>query len=72
MSRRPRRLALSGAALLALAACAAPEPEPRRHQLSRDHPLVGRIWELAGGRFMPEAEVVRRLTKADYVMLGEK
>ncbi len=72
MSRRPRRLALAAAGLLALAACAAPAPEPWRHQLSRDHALVGRIWEVAGSRFMPEAEVVRRLTKADYVMLGEK
>ena len=72
MSRDLLRRALGGAALLALAACAAPAPEPWRHQLSRDHALVGRIWKVAGGRFMPEAEVVRRLTKADYVMLGEK
>ena len=65
-------LVLSSAALLALAACAAPRPEPWRHQLSRDHALVGRIWEVAGGRFIAEAEVVRRLTAAEYVMLGEK
>ncbi len=72
MSRGLLGRALGSAALLALAACAVSAPEPWRHQLSRDHPLVGRIWEVAGGRFIPEAELVRRLIEAEYVMLGEK
>ncbi len=70
MSRRPRRLALAGAALIALAACA--EPGAWHHDLAAEHPLVGRIWDVAGARFIAEAEAIARLAKADYVMLGEK
>lgn len=38
----------------------------------RDHRLVGRIWDVAGERFVDEVTVVARVAEARYVLLGEK
>ena len=70
MSRRRRPVRFAAASLLLLAACAG--PEPWRHRFGLDHPLTGRIWDVAGTRFMTEAELAARLAAADFVMLGEK
>jgi uncharacterized iron-regulated protein len=40
--------------------------------IGREHRLVGRIWDVAGGRFVDEAAVVARIVEARYVLLGEK
>ena len=40
--------------------------------LDRDHPLVGRIWDVAHQRFVPRSEVEAAIAKAKYVLLGEK
>jgi uncharacterized iron-regulated protein len=41
-------------------------------RLDRDHPLVGRIWDVAGERFVAEAELLGRLAAARLVLLGEQ
>ncbi len=40
--------------------------------LHRDHPLTGRIWDVKGGRFVDEAELLRALAEARFVVLGER
>jgi uncharacterized iron-regulated protein len=37
----------------------------------RDHPLVGRIWDTRGGRFVEREEVVTHLNSARFALLGE-
>jgi len=39
-------------------------------KLDRDHPLVGRIWSVRGGRFVEEREMLAGMR--GYVLLGEK
>jgi len=68
--------------LLALAAGCAPRFDPRlvdapiagRTWVSteqRGHPLVGKIWQPASGRFVDEATLVAAVTGSDFVALGE-
>ncbi|HVO92836.1 MAG TPA: ChaN family lipoprotein [Terriglobales bacterium] len=40
--------------------------------LGRDHPLTGRIWEVASGRFIDRQSLVTHLARADFVLLGER
>ena len=39
--------------------------------LFRDHPLVGRIWDVRGARWIEEATLEASLARADFVLLGE-
>jgi uncharacterized iron-regulated protein len=60
--------------LTGLAACATAQVAvgPWQAPLAREHPLVGRVWDVrAAGFVMPEA-MVRRLTASRFVLLGEK
>ena len=77
----PNRLA-AASALVLLAACASrPNPKLVREPISaertwvserhRDHPLVGKIWDQRGQRFVDEAALSTAIAGADYVMLGE-
>jgi uncharacterized iron-regulated protein len=36
-----------------------------------DHPLVGKVWDVAAEQFIPPAALYRRLQRADLVLLGE-
>jgi uncharacterized iron-regulated protein len=59
----------------ALAACAtAPRPTgaPWQAALGRDHPLTGRIWNVAAERFLDEPALIARLVGARFALLGEK
>ncbi len=50
------------------------EPSASRTWLStlyRDHPLVGKIWDGKGGRFVDEAALSEALAAADLALLGE-
>jgi uncharacterized iron-regulated protein len=79
----PRPLLPLAAALCASASLAcAPKPaklvaQPvaaSRHWIStgqRDHPLVGKIWDVGAGRFTDEAALVAALAGADFATLGE-
>lgn len=40
--------------------------------LGRDHPLAGRLFDVAAGRFVQETELVERLAGRRFVLLGEK
>ncbi len=51
------------------------EPDPFRdwqHRFGLDHPLLGRIWSAADGRWVSEGELLLALGDASYVLLGEK
>ena len=66
-----RRLAAATLCLCLLAACAAPAPPPWQSTELRDHPLAGRIWQVATGRFINRDDLARALVNADAVLLGE-
>jgi uncharacterized iron-regulated protein len=40
--------------------------------IGREHRLVGRIWDVAAGRFADHATIMTRIAEARYVLLGEK
>jgi uncharacterized iron-regulated protein len=40
--------------------------------IAQDHPLVGRIWDVAAGAFIDSAALVEHLTGGRFVLLGEK
>lgn len=61
------------AALLALATGCVPALGPVREATrGRDHPLAGRIWDVAGRRFIDQPALLERLARARFVILGEK
>lgn len=45
---------------------------PWQSAVGREPRLVGRIWDVAGGRFVDEEAVVARMAETPYVLLGEK
>jgi uncharacterized iron-regulated protein len=55
-------------ALLLLAGCAAVPPGTLR---DTDHPLAGRLWDVAAQGFIDEAELLRRAAPAEALLLGE-
>jgi uncharacterized iron-regulated protein len=77
-----RGLFLSAA--LALLGCATPQTQVRpapsgvtpaeswRAPLDRDHPLVGKIWDVQARAFVEPAAVFARAAKARFVLLGER
>lgn len=50
----------------------APLREGWASTLHREHPLAGRIWDVKGHRFVDEAELLRALVAARFVVLGER
>jgi uncharacterized iron-regulated protein len=54
--------------LLLLAGCAAVPPGTLR---DTDHPLAGRLWDVATQNFIDEAELLRRAAPAEALLLGE-
>lgn len=46
--------------------------EPWSSTLALDHALVGRIWDVAGARFIDAPTLLARLGAARFVLLGEK
>lgn len=71
----PVRRGLCVAAVVAVGGCAntviAPPADWETTMLA-DHPLTGRIWSVAGQRFVSPAAVAGALADADFVLLGEK
>ena len=57
--------------LVGLVPGASPE-ESWQAPLRQDHPLVGRIWDVAAGVFIDRATLVDRLRQGRFVLLGEK
>jgi uncharacterized iron-regulated protein len=77
-ARRSRALVPRGlaVALALVASCAAIQPDqpgpPWQSALGLEHPLAGRIWDVAAGRFIGAPALVERLLGARFVLLGEK
>jgi uncharacterized iron-regulated protein len=40
--------------------------------IARDHPLVGRIWDVTTGAFIDSAALVNHLSRGKFVLLGEQ
>lgn len=55
-------------ALSLLTGCAVLSPGTLR---DTEHPLAGRIWDVAGQKFIDEAELLRRASPAEVLLLGE-
>ena len=55
--------------LLLLSAGCAGAPDARLRDT--DHPLSGRLWDVAARRFIDEAELIERATHAQVLLLGE-
>src|SRR5262245_15108867 len=49
-----------------------PPGEPWQAPLGQDHPVAGRIWDVAAGEFIDSAALVDRLRRGRFVLLGEK
>src|SRR6266850_1981294 len=58
--------------LLTGLALGGPPAEPWQAPLGQDHPVVGRIWDVAAGEFIDSAALVDRLRRGRFVLLGEK
>lgn len=65
------QLLLTGALLIG-ATHASERTENWQTTLGRDHPLTGRIWDVAAARFIDPATLVERLAPSRFVLLGEK
>ncbi len=50
----------------------APPAGPWASAAGRDHPLVGRIWDVEAGRFVEPRVLAGRLAAARFVLLGEQ
>jgi uncharacterized iron-regulated protein len=64
----------TGALLLAviLTGCAKVSDITWESPVAREHPLVGRIWDVAAGAAIDEATLNRRLAESRFVLLGER
>ena len=58
--------------LLTGLALGGPPGEPWQAPLGQDHPLVGRIWDVAADELIDSAALVDRLRRGRFVLLGEK
>lgn len=58
-------------ALFQVPSAAEPLP-PWQAPLGREHPLVGKVWDVGGERFLTPQETVAALATARFVLLGEK
>jgi uncharacterized iron-regulated protein len=63
------RVLLAVILLVVVAANAAEPPAPGR---GHDHPLTGRVWDVAAARFITMDALVERLAPARFVLLGER
>ena len=55
-----------------LSACAVTSGQNWQSQYGRNHPLTGQIWDISSGKFIDQQGLIMRLTRADFVLLGEK
>ena len=71
MQRRRLLGALAVSAFLFAPFGARPGDRTWQSTLSRDHPLVGRIWDAGRGRFVSSAALIESLNGAAFALLGE-
>jgi uncharacterized iron-regulated protein len=53
-----------------LASCAATGPAQEQYQM-RDHPLVGKVWDVGARQFVEPAVLLNRASASKFVLLGE-
>ncbi len=70
--RLPYAVATVGLALIVLSSCAPGPLGLWQSPFARDHPLVGRLWDVRAGSFVEPAAFFDAAGEADYVLLGEQ
>ena len=63
---------IAAVVLVLLAASGARAADPGAPGLGSDHPLAGRIWDVAQGRFLTMDALAAAVTPARFVLLGER
>jgi len=66
------RIAVAMLGVAAVVSCAPAGPVKWRSPIAQSHPLVGRIWQPATGKFVTPRQVEDTAAQADIVLLGEK
>jgi uncharacterized iron-regulated protein len=69
---RPAWLAVVVVILTACASVVQLDTPAWQAPLGREHPLTGRVWDVAAARFIDAAALPPRLARARFVLLGEK
>ncbi|HVH06243.1 MAG TPA: ChaN family lipoprotein [Myxococcota bacterium] len=68
-------LASAGSSVWLASACSSPAPAPTEDAwtsaIGRDHPLAGRIYDVAAGAELDERGLLEALSSATFVLLGE-
>jgi uncharacterized iron-regulated protein len=65
-------LAATACATLSVGGNPAEPPPPWQSRFGREHPLIGRIWDVRAGEFIDERTLAARLADARFVLLGER
>ena len=68
-ARLKRRYLTAFVVMTSLSACSA---NSWQSHYGRNHPLTGRIWDVASGEFIDRPTLIMRLARAEFVLLGEK
>src|SRR5258706_8709484 len=58
-----------GYVVLAVSACSVTS---WKSTFGRNHPLTGRLWDVASGGFIDRQNLFTRLARADFILLGER
>jgi len=67
-----RKILPAAFCLIGLSACGlAPQKEEAPMLTLTDHPLVDRIWDVKGARFIDKAQLVEKIAHSEYLLLGE-
>lgn len=69
---RSRLIIIALAFFTAAVGCARVTEIEWESPVSREHPLVGRIWDVKGGAFVDERTLSGRLAASRFVLLGER
>jgi len=69
---RRARVAFAVVVVLLIAGCTKGSKIEWESPVEKTHPLVGRIWDVKAGSFIPEDTLVTRLVASKFVLLGER
>jgi len=72
MSKTARGLPALLLLVVVVAGCAKVSDIKWESPVAREHPLVGRIWDVAAGAFISEETLIKRLAESRFVLLGER
>jgi len=69
---RCTRVAFAVVVVLLIAGCTKGSKIEWESPVEKTHPLVGRIWDVKAGSFIPEDTLVARLVASKFILLGER